>query len=178
MAIYKAAITIHDGEHEYVEHRFVSQVSTKRVVQTIIKEFGFNQKKHFKVYETTTDGDPVAWEEVKPGYRIYEFGEDCVSPARISVIGLQSDLGLNELMNRPVLPLFSKDATWIWGISNQIEYWWYHGDYVLVAMFYPTRLSKDDSCFSLTSFPYWDLKKHCDSMVENKWFLLKGDIDG
>ena len=171
MTIYKVDVTVRDGESEYPFYEYVNATSPQKARDEVVKLFGFNRKNGgFKFLEKDK------WEE-KIGYRIYEIKPN-ISPAQIYILGMRDAINLDELCKRPVLPLFSKDADWIWSISNQVEYWWYHGDYIVVAMYYPERLSENDSCLSITTFPYWDFKKHCDSMVENKWFLVKGDIDG
>lgn len=128
MPIYSVPVTIHDGEHEYLDDFYVFAKDEKDAMRKAMENFSFNDEQFFGVEEEDENGNPKTWVE-KHGYRIYEF-ESGASLFRLQVWGLNTHLDINELMRRPVLPLKSSDAEWVWfSPDNHHIFWWYMGEY-------------------------------------------------
>ena len=174
MTIYDTVVSIHDGKAEYTQHHYTNTTSIEKAERSAIKNYGFNQKGHFNVHRRDKDGNPDVWEE-RLGYRLYEL--EGTQPAKIYVDGMSNSIDLSELAGRPVLPLFSKDADWVWQFDNDVAYWWFHGDMVVEVLKLGAKTSENDSCISILYWSYFDINKHTKAKSEAGWVVTKGELD-
>lgn len=175
MPIYEVSVEVHDGEHEYIQNNYVFCRDVDKAIKEVIELYEFNNKEYFRIYEhDPKTNKPIAWEGISD-YRIY--GIENAREAKLSVIGLSNNLDLTQLMHRPVLPLFSVDADWIWQYDNEIAYWWQQGDIVLEVLKNPVRFSSNDSCIKILYWSYFDFKDHVKEKQGLDYKLVKGKLE-
>jgi len=170
MPLYDVQVEIHDGEHEYNQHHYVFCKDIKEAQDAVIRDLSFNDKHFFNIETCPIGGEPISWIEVPPGYRIYKIGT--IEEAKIRVLGLTSSLDLTELMHRPVLPLDTKSAEWIWSKGDCFEHWWDMGEYYIFLSVAPG----DSEHVYIGTFDTWELSSQIESM-EDTWKMDKEPKD-
>ena len=163
MPIFDVPIECSDGESTYTDHKYICAKIWEEAIQIVIQVRGFDDKERFKVFDTNKDGKPYRWEEMPPGWRIFEIMQPV--PLRIIAHGLSAPLDINELMSRPVLPLDSKQAEWIWNKSDRFEWWWYMGNYYVFCSYTPG----DSNVIYIGKFFDYELKEYHDRLTAGGW---------
>jgi hypothetical protein len=172
--IYDTIVEIRDGEHEYQQHHY-SNAKDAIEAEIMTKQFyGLNHRPDFKPTQRDDHGKVIAWEE-EHDYRIYKI--EGTYEAKICVDGISSALNLSELAGRPVLPLFSKDADWTWGLNGAVAYWWDMGDMVVEVLDDPVRLSSEDSRISILYWHFFSVGEQIKAKQTTGWELLRGRIN-
>jgi hypothetical protein len=134
MSLFDVNIEIQDGEHEYIQHHYTFCKDIKEAKDSVVRNLNLNNERYF-VKEYGIDGCVIGWTEASPGYRVYKIGS--INEARITALGLSASINLTELMRRPILPLDTKSAEWIWSRGDCFEYWWSMGEYYVFLSITP-----------------------------------------
>jgi hypothetical protein len=166
MPLKRVTFEVTDGEYSYNQYEYVMALTDDEAIDRAIKQRCLNNKKMYNIEAKDKTGRPCRW-LTKDGYNGFQLSE--VSDAILSVIGLHSPLYLNELMGRPILPLWSHRADWIWSHRNGREYWWYQGD-IIIACNISNEPSQNIHIFNIS---YWDKDKIINAKLENEWTLDK-----